>query len=275
MTQHSRDTPQFYLTAPSPCPYLDGQEERKVFTHLVGERAGELNDLLTHGGFRRSQSIAYRPACEGCRACVSVRVIAADFAPSRNMRRIAERNADMVGHMRSPAPTSEQYSVFRAYLDARHRDGGMADMTVLDYAMMIEDSHVDTRVIEYRRREPHLGVNGRNTGRILAVALTDVLSDGLSMVYSFFEPDEGDRSLGTFMILDHIERAKRMGLPYVYLGYWVEGSTRMAYKTQFRPLERLGRDGWRRMEDAVLDAPIDELINLPVRRDRNRPLIDA
>jgi len=106
VTQHSRDTPQFYLTAPSPCPYLDGQEERKVFTHLVGERAGELNDLLTHGGFRRSQSIAYRPACEGCRACVSVRVIAADFAPSRNMRRIAERNADMVGHMRLPAPTS-------------------------------------------------------------------------------------------------------------------------------------------------------------------------
>ena len=100
MTQHSRDTPQFYLTAPSPCPYLEGQEERKVFTHLVGERAGELNDLLTHGGFRRSQSIAYRPACEGCRACISVRVVAADFAPSRNMRRIAERNADMIGDMR-------------------------------------------------------------------------------------------------------------------------------------------------------------------------------
>ena len=196
MTQHSRDTPQFYLTAPSPCPYLEGHEERKVFTHLVGERAGELNDLLTHGGFRRSQSIAYRPACEGCRACVSVRVVAADFAPSRNMRRIAERNADVVGDMRSSAPTSEQYSVFRAYLDARHRNGGMADMTVLDYAMMIEDSHVDTRLIEYRRRGPDTGINGRGTGDMLAVALTDVLSDGLSMVYSFFDPDEGDRSLG-------------------------------------------------------------------------------
>jgi arginine-tRNA-protein transferase len=213
VTQHSRNTPQFYLTAPSPCPYLPGQEERKVFTHLVGERAGELNDLLTHGGFRRSQSIAYRPACEGCRACVSVRVVAADFTPSRNLRRIAERNADIVGQMRTPAPTSEQYSVFRAYLDARHRDGGMADMTVLDYAMMIEDSHVDTRVIEYRRRGPNTGVTGRSNGQILAVALTDLLSDGLSMVYSFFEPDEGDRSLGTFMILDHIDRANRMGLP--------------------------------------------------------------
>src|ERR1700757_1069905 len=151
LTQHSRDTPQFYLTAPSPCPYLPGQEERKVFTHLVGERAAELNDLLTHGGFRRSQSIAYRPACETCRACVSVRVIAEDFRPTRSMRRILERNADLVGDMRVAVPTSEQYTVFRSYLDARHRDGGMADMSVLDYAMMVEDSHVDTRVIEYRQ----------------------------------------------------------------------------------------------------------------------------
>ncbi|MGC1745885.1 MAG: arginyltransferase [Pseudolabrys sp.] len=248
MTQHSRDTPQFYLTAPSPCPYLEGQEERKVFTHLVGDRAGELNDLLTHGGFRRSQSIAYRPACEGCRACVSVRVVAVDFAPSRNMRRIAERNSDIVGEMRIPAPTSEQYSVFRAYLDARHRDGGMADMTVLDYAMMIEDSHVDTRLVEYRRRGPDTGINRRGVGQMVAVALTDVLSDGLSMVYSFFEPDEADRSLGTFMILDHIERANRMGLPYVYLGYWVAGSRKMDYKGRFLPQERLMPAGWSRVE---------------------------
>ena len=159
-----------------------------MFTHLVGERAGELNDLLTHGGFRRSQSIAYRPACETCRACVSVRVVADDFAPSRSMRRIAERNSDVIGDMRSPAPTSEQYSVFRAYLDTRHRDGGMADMTVLDYAMMIEDSHVDTRLIEYRRRGPDSGINGRGAGQLLAVALTDVLSrravDGLFVLRS-------------------------------------------------------------------------------------------
>ena len=132
--------------------------------------------------------------------------------------------------MRTPAPTSEQYSVFRAYLDARHRDGGMADMTVLDYAMMVEDSHVDTRVVEYRRRGPDSGINGRGAGQLLAVALTDVLSDGLSMVYSFFDPEDADRSLGTFMILDHIARAKAMGLPYVYLGYWVPGSRKMDYK---------------------------------------------
>jgi arginyl-tRNA--protein-N-Asp/Glu arginylyltransferase len=244
VTQHPRDTPQFYLTAPSPCPYLAGQEERKVFTHLVGERAGELNDLLTHGGFRRSQSIAYRPACEGCRSCVSVRVVVNEFGPSRSMRRIAERNADVVGEMRGAMPTSEQYSVFRAYLDSRHRDGGMADMTVLDYAMMVEDSHVETRMVEYRTRGPDSAINGRGNGELLAVALTDVLGDGLSMVYSFFEPDAGPRSLGTFMILDHITRAYQMGLPYVYLGYWVRGSRKMDYKGRFLPQERLGPHGW-------------------------------
>jgi arginine-tRNA-protein transferase len=248
VTQHSRDTPQFYLTAPSPCPYLAGKEERKVFTHLVGERAGELNDILTHGGFRRSQSIAYRPACEACRACVSVRVIAADFRPTRSMRRILDRNSDMVGEMRVAVPTSEQYSVFRGYLDSRHRDGGMADMTVLDYAMMVEDSHVETRIVEYRRQGPDSFITGRGAGDLIAVALTDVLGDGLSMVYSFFDPDQADRSLGTFMILDHISRARRMGLPYVYLGYWVRGSRKMDYKSRFLPQERLSPEGWARAE---------------------------
>lgn len=250
VTRHSRDTPQFYLTAPSPCPYLPGKEERKVFTHLVGDRAGELNDLLTHGGFRRSQSIAYRPACDTCRACVSVRVIAAEFQPSRNMRRVMERNADVVGDMQVAQPSSEQYSVFRAYLDSRHRNGGMADMTVLDYAMMVEDSHVQTSVVEYRKRGPDSGITGRGAGQLLAVTLVDVLSDGLSMVYSFFDPDEADRSLGTFMILDHIARARRMGLDYVYLGYWVRASRKMDYKGRFLPQERLMPEGWRRVESA-------------------------
>src|SRR5262249_48102365 len=152
LTQHSRDTPQFYLTAPSPCPYLAGKEERKVFTHLVGERAPELNDLLTHGGFRRSQSIAHPPACASCPARPSGRGGAEDFRPTRSTRSVLDRNADMVAEMRAAVPTSEQYSVFRAYLDSRHHDGGMADMTVLDYAMMVEDSHVTTKMVEYRVR---------------------------------------------------------------------------------------------------------------------------
>ena len=218
-----------------------------MFTHLVGERAAELNDLLTHGGFRRSQSIAYRPACEHCRACISVRVVAEDFRPTRSMRRILDRNRDLMGEMRISVPTAEQYSVFRSYLDARHRDGGMADMTVLDYAIMVEDSHVETRVIEYRRH-PDSGEPPRGGGELLAVALTDVLSDGLSMVYSFFESEEASRSLGTFMILDHIARARDMGLAYVYLGYWVEGSRKMGYKGRFLPQERLTPHGWTRVE---------------------------
>jgi len=217
-----------------------------VFTHLVGERAGELNNILTQGGFRRSQSIAYRPACEGCRSCVSVRVVANEFEASRSMRRIVNRNSDIVGEMKIAVPTSEQYSIFRAYLDSRHRDGGMADMTVLDYAMMVEDSHIETRVVEYRRREGDQA--GWQAGDLIAVALTDVLGDGLSMVYSFFEPDEASRSLGTFMVLDHIERARQMGLAYVYLGYWVRGSRKMDYKSRFLPQERLTPDGWARVK---------------------------
>jgi arginine-tRNA-protein transferase len=246
VTQHPRDTPQFYLTAPSPCPYLGGKEERKVFTHLVGERAPELNNILTQGGFRRSQSIAYRPACEGCRSCVSVRVVAKDFRPTQSMRRITRRNADIASEMRIAVPTSEQYAIFRAYLDSRHRDGGMADMTVLDYAMMVEDSHIETRIIEYRRRDTE--APQRAGGDLVAIALTDVLGDGLSMVYSFFEPEEAARSLGTFMVLDHIARAQRMGLSYVYLGYWVRGSRKMDYKSRFLPQERLMPDGWARVE---------------------------
>ena len=248
MTTQARDQPQFYLTAPTTCPYLPGRQERKVFTHLIGKRAGELNNVLTHGGFRRSQTIAYRPACDACRACVSVRVLVDDFSPSRNMRRVQEANEQLVGEMRTNAPTSEQYSLFRHYLDSRHSEGGMADMTALDFAMMVEDSHVETRLIEYRQRGPDSFMTGRGEGSLIAAALTDVLSDGLSMVYSFFDPDLAARSLGTFMILDHIERARRMGLPYVYLGYWVEGSDKMAYKARFTPQERLLPHGWQRAE---------------------------
>jgi arginine-tRNA-protein transferase len=163
------------------------------------------------------------------------------------MRRILRRNTDIGSEMRVAVPTSEQYSVFRAYLDSRHRDGGMADMTVLDYAMMVEDSHIETRIIEYRRREAGAAPNARG-GDLVAIALTDVLGDGLSMVYSFFEPDEAYRSLGTFMVLDHIARAQRMGLAYVYLGYWVRSSRKMDYKSRFLPQERLMPDGWAKVE---------------------------
>lgn len=242
MTEQPRDAPQFFMTAPSVCPYLPGMQERKVFTHVVGKRAPELNDLLTHGGFRRSQTIAYRPSCENCRACVSVRVLAREFIPSRNMRRVVQDNADLVAQPVPPRATSEQYSLFRDYLDARHASGGMADMSVLDYAMMVEDSHIRTNLIEYRLK------SGPRAGVLVGVALTDELGDGLSMVYSFYDPAEEARSFGTFMILDHVTRARETGLPYVYLGYWVDGSRKMAYKARFMPQERLGSTGWDRVE---------------------------
>ena len=248
MTRQYTDNPQFYLTAPSPCPYLDDRLERKVFTHLVGDRASQLNDVLTQGGFRRSQNIAYRPACEGCRACVSVRVDVDHFQWTRSFRRIAARNEDLIGLEIGAKPSSEQYSLFRRYLDARHADGGMADMSVLDYAMMVEDTHVETMVIEYRERGPDSGITGTGDGPLIGTGLTDILSDGLSMVYSFFDNEHSDRSLGTYMILDHISRAQRRGLPYVYLGYWVEGSQKMDYKTRFQPQEHLGPQGWEQVD---------------------------
>ncbi|MCL4154690.1 UNVERIFIED_CONTAM: hypothetical protein GTU68_040639 [Idotea baltica] len=150
------------------------------------------------------------------------------------MQRIVRKNMDLLAQERPAEASSEQYDLFRTYLDTRHPGGGMSDMSVLDYASMVEESEVETRVFEFRR--------SRNP--LIAVALSDVLSDGLSMVYSYFDPSESARSLGTYMILEHLERAKRMGLPYLYLGYLVEGSPKMAYKGRFQPQERLGNRGW-------------------------------
>jgi arginine-tRNA-protein transferase len=248
MTKHPVDAPLFYLTSPAPCPYLADRSERKVFTHLVGLGASTLNDILTQGGFRRSQNIAYRPACDGCRACVSVRIVVDAFDWTRSFRKTLAHNTDLVGTIRGAAPTSEQYGLFRRYLDARHSDGGMADMSVLDFSMMIEDTHVDTMLVEYRLRGSDPG-----PGELKAVALTDLLVDGLSMVYSFYDPDDPRRGLGTLMILDHVRRARERGLPYVYLGYWVGGARKMDYKRRFHPQEHLGPTGW-----AVPDGDDDD-----------------
>ncbi len=238
MTIERRNFPQFFITAAAPCPYLPGRFERKVFTHLIGADARRLNSQLSLGGFRRSQNIAYRPACDGCAACVSVRVCADRFTPTRSHQRTLRRNRDVTAvDVRSKA-TSEQYSLFRAYIDARHGDGGMADMTVLDFAAMVDDTFVDSRLIEYRLNYKE------NGGQLVAAVLVDVLDDGISMIYSFYDPDLAGRSLGTFMILDQIQRARKMRLPYLYLGYWIRGSRKMSYKANFRPQERLTADGW-------------------------------
>jgi len=261
--------PKFFVTNPSPCPYLPGKVERKVFTELNGRQASELNEALGRIGFRRSQSVAYRPSCIDCSACVSVRVLAAEFEASATQRKVMRRHGDLEVAACKPWTTEEQYELLRRYLANRHPGGGMAEMDESDFADMVEQTPVRTFVVEYR--EP--SKDGR-PGKLVGACLSDQQGDGLSMIYSFFDVgNDARKGLGTYIILDHIIRAARAALPYVYLGYWVEGSSRMAYKTQFRPLERLGRDGWRRMEDAALDAPIDEIMNLPVRR--GRPLIDA
>ena len=234
-----RNFPQFFITAPSPCPYLAGRQERKVFTHLVGKDARSLNTQLSQGGFRRSQNIAYRPACEGCAACVSVRVPVKTFDPGRSFRKVMARNADVETRVVRSKATSEHYSLFRYYIDARHGEGGMADMTVLDFAAMIDDNFVDNRIVEYRVKCADGG-----PGELIAAVLIDLLGDGLSMIYSFYDPRRVARSLGTYMILDNIARAGKLGVPYLYLGYWVRGSRKMDYKARFLPQERLTGDGW-------------------------------
>jgi len=200
--------------------------------------------VLTQGGFRRSQNIAYRPACENCQACISVRVRVDDFKWTKSFKRVWKSAADLIGARLPPSPSAEQYDLFREYLQARHEDGGMTEMSILDYAMMIEDTHVETMVVEYRKRGPDTFLTGAGEGPLLGVALSDQLSDGLSMVYSFYDPAFSGTPLGTYMILDHIERARKLSLPYIYLGYWVEGSAKMAYKARFRPQEHLGPNGW-------------------------------
>ena len=237
--------PRFFVTSPAPCPYLAGKTERKVFTELKGPHADELNDALGRIGFRRSQTVAYRPSCLDCRACVSVRVVAGEFAPSSTQKRNLKRNGDLVVTECRPWATSEQFDLLQRYLGARHPGGGMAAMDEIDYADMVEHTSVSSFVIEYR--EPSVG--GR-PGRLVGACLTDRQGDGLSMIYSFYDPEHEARTgLGNFIILDHIRRAARDGLPYVYLGYWVEGSQRMQYKVRYRPLERLGPRGWQRMSD--------------------------
>jgi len=236
--------PRFFVTNPSPCPYLPGKTERKVFTELNGPHAAELNDALSRIGFRRSQNVAYRPSCIDCKACVSVRVVSSEFKPSTTQRKIIRRNSDLQVSGCKPWSTSEQYDLLRRYLSKRHPDGGMTNMDEMDFADMVEQSPVTSQVIEYR--EP--SSNG-SAGKLIGACLTDYQGDGLSMIYSFYDAEAAGRpGLGNFIILDHILRAREAEMPYVYLGYWVDGSPRMQYKTRYRPIERLGPDGWERIE---------------------------
>lgn len=259
--------PRFFVTSPAPCPYLPGRSERKVFTELKGPHADALNDALGRIGFRRSQTVAYRPSCIDCSACVSVRVVADEFRASSTQRRNLKRNGDLVTTFCRPWSTAEQFELLQRYLGERHPGGGMASMDEVDFADMVEHTPVDTYLVEYR--EPM--VDG-TPGRLVGACLTDKQGDGLSMIYSFYDPDHAERSgLGNYIILDHIRRAVEAELPYVYLGYWVEGAQRMQYKVRYRPLERLTRSGWARISDADQDRLIAAAASS--RRTEAEPLV--
>ncbi len=237
--------PRFFMTNAGPCPYLPGKTERKVFTELSGEHASELNDALGRIGFRRSQNVAYRPSCADCTACVSVRIVASEFKPNATQRRLIKRNSDLLVTACKPWSTAEQFALLQRYLTNRHPTGGMTEMDEVDFADMVEQSPVDTFVIEYRER----GTAGR-PGKLVGACLTDRQGDGLSMIYSFFDPDPratawalAATSSSTMCCAPSV-RACLMCISAI----GVEGSERMGYKVRYRPIERLGRAGWERFE---------------------------
>lgn len=225
----------FFATAPLPCPYLPNRVERRVVTELFGRDAARLHDQLSLAGFRRSHSIVYAPACTGCDACRAVRIVSDRFsADRRSFKRIWRDNHDLIADIRPPVATEEQYRLFMRYQSDRHTGGDMAKMDFLDYQALVEDTPVETHVIEFRAPD----------GRLVAACLTDRLGDGLSAVYSFYDPKDTRASLGTYMILWLVEHSRAMGLPYVYLGFWIAGCGKMSYKARFQPLEIHSPDGW-------------------------------
>jgi arginine-tRNA-protein transferase len=228
----------FFTTAPLPCPYVSGRLERKIVTELNGAEADTLHEALSRAGFRRSHSIAYTPACPGCNACIPVRIVVDGFRPDRTMRRVMRANAGLTARRVPARATADQFRLFSRYQESRHSGGDMALMGFYDYRSMVEDSPIETFIVEFRDE----------AGELRAACLSDRMSDGLSAVYSFFDPDLGERSLGTFMVLWLVEESRRQSLPFVYLGYWIAESRKMSYKTRFQPLEAFGPDGWKRLE---------------------------
>jgi len=226
---------QFFATAPTPCPYVAGRSEQKLVIELRTEDAGRFFGDLARAGFRRSHGLAYKPACQGCAACVPVRIPVAGFQLSRSLKRIQSRNRDLTALERPPTALEEHFQLFKRYLETRHGASDMAEMGWRDYRAMVEDTTIDSALVEHRAPD----------GKLMAVCLIDLADDSVSAVYSFFDPDEPRRSLGKHVVLELTRRAAELGLDHVYLGYWIEGSATMDYKRGFPGLEAF-RDGrWR------------------------------
>ena len=232
----SHDTQFFFATAPLPCPYLPDRVERRVVTELLGRGSVILHDQLSLAGFRRSHGIVYAPACPNCQACKATRILVREFTPSRSHRRILNRNRNVRFDEVAVIATSEQFKLFSKYQNSRHAGGDMAHMDFHDYQALIEETPVDTRLTEFRDIKK----------RLVAVCLADRLERGLSAVYSFFDPDLRRRSLGNFMILQLVDEANRLDLDHVYLGFWIDGCSKMSYKARFKPIEMKTPEGWRR-----------------------------
>ena len=230
-------SPQFYVTAPQDCPYLEKQVERKLFTALYGSNSRRLNNSLSKQGFRRSQNVLYRPSCSNCNACMSARIPSTAFKQSKSQKRIYTRNKDVIRTVNPPLATDPQYALFKRYINTRHPNGGMSDMDAEDFTAMIEETNVDSKIVEYY-------VSKDGIPELISFSLVDILDDGISMVYSVFDPYMKERSLGTYMIIDHNDLALEIGLNFVYLGYWVKGSSKMDYKKRFSPLQVFTDDKW-------------------------------
>ncbi|MGH6983496.1 MAG: arginyltransferase [Stellaceae bacterium] len=227
----------FFATGTLPCPYVEGQSERKLVVELFGHGAPDFYNNLSRAGFRRSHSLAYRPACAGCGRCVPVRIPVVEFLESRSLRRIRNANRDLYAGAGIAHADHDQFRLFQRYQRSRHAESDMAAMTYTDYRAMVEDTPLTTALVRLRDRD----------GVLRGACLADLLDDGVSAVYSFYDPAGGKRGLGTMLILALVDEARRRRLPYVYLGYWIAESPKMAYKARFRPLEALGPDGWRRI----------------------------
>jgi arginyl-tRNA--protein-N-Asp/Glu arginylyltransferase len=225
---------QFFATPAVSCPYMPGRAERKLIVELGGSGGALFYDNLSRAGFRRSHRFAYRPACRGCASCVPVRIAVERFSHTRSTRRIHNRNRDLCGRLLAARATPEQFRLFSAYQSARHGDSDMASMTYRDYRGMVEDTPVRTAMVEFR--DP--------SGALAAASLVDLLDDGISAVYSFYDPQQPKRSLGTWSVLWLVEQCRQKGQPYVYLGYWIADSAKMAYKGRFPALERLSDGAW-------------------------------
>lgn len=233
----------FFATAPMPCPYLPGRIERRLVTELAGRQAFGFHDKLSQVGFRRSHCIAYVPVCRDCNACIAVRIVADEFTPSRGHRRIWRANRDITIQETPPRATEEQFALFRTYQELRHGGGEMAQMDFYDYQTLVEDTPVDTMILEFRD----------SSFRLVAACIADRLADGLSAVYSFFDPRLSRRSLGSHMILWLIRQAQGSGNSYVYLGYWIANCAKMSYKSRFMPLEAFTGEGWRVVDKSELE----------------------